>query len=154
MRTPLCLAAIPLLAGVAFAQDAKPATAGGQAGASGTEVQTQIYRGTLVDASCSGSGAAGTGAGSPASTDSSGGTQKKSKSAPAGGCSVSSSTSQFALQMQDGRTVKFDSVGNMRAQTALKEKKKWSEAASAGKPIRAKVGGTITGEKLTVVSVD
>lgn len=150
MRTPLCLAAIPLLAGVAFAQDAKPATAGGQAGASGTEVQTQIYRGTLVDASC----AAGTGAGAAASADSSGGTQKKSKGAPAGGCSVSSSTSQFALQMQDGRTVKFDSVGNMRAQTALKEKKKWSEAASAGKPIRAKVGGTITGEKLTVVSVD
>lgn len=156
MRTPLCLAAIPLLAGVAFAQDAKPASAGGQAGTSGTEVQTQIYRGTLVDASCSGSGAAGTGAGSPASADSSGGTQKKHKgaSAPTGSCSVSASTSQFALQMQDGRTVKFDSVGNMRAQTALKEKKKWSEAASAGKPIRAKVSGTMTGEKLTVVSVD
>lgn len=154
MRTPLCLAAIPLLAGVAFAQDAKPADAGHP---SATEVQTQSYHGTLVDASCSGSRPVGAAVAAPAGADAAGAKQKKHKEDggdSAGGCSVSSGTSQFALKMQDGRTVQFDSVGNMRTQTALKEKKKWSEAATAGKPIRAKVSGTMTGDKLTVVSVD
>jgi hypothetical protein len=144
MRTSLCLVAIPLLAGVGFAQDAKPA---GGSPTSATEVQTQSYRGTLLDASCAGSGAAA----SPAADS---GDKKKKDDASAGGCTVSANTSEFALKMQDGKTVRFDSVGNMRAQAALKEKKKWSEAASAGKPIRVKVGGVLTGEKLTVVSVD
>lgn len=71
-----------------------------------------------------------------------------------GSCTVSSSTSRFALKMEDGRTVPFDSVGDLRAQEAMKNKKKWSDAASAGKPIRAKVSGVMSGDKLTVVSVN
>ena len=69
-------------------------------------------------------------------------------------CSVSSNTSQFALKLEDGRTLRFDSVGNVRAQDAIKNKKKWNEAAGAGKPIRAKVMGFMTGDKLLVTSIN
>ena len=55
--------------------------------------------------------------------------------------------------MADGRTVKFDEVGNQRAQDALKSKKKWSDAAGSGKPIHAKTTGVLTGDQLMVVSI-
>jgi len=70
------------------------------------------------------------------------------------GCTASASTSQFALQLKDGRTLRFDSVGNMRAQEAFKSKKKWSDAATSGKAISAKASGVLNGETLTVTSID
>ena len=42
-------------------------------------------------------------------------------------CTVSANTTQFALKMQDGKTVKFDDVGNLRAQESFKAHKKWSD---------------------------
>lgn len=69
-------------------------------------------------------------------------------------CPVSANTSQFGLKMNDGRTVRFDSVGNQRAQEALKNKKKWTTASTSGKPIHAKVSGVLSGDKLTVMSID
>jgi hypothetical protein len=140
------------------------------------EVKTETYKGTLVDASCAGSAGgagsqatanrSGTGAGTTAGNTQAGNTSaanaqgggnkgEASRSDMAGGsCAASSNTTQFALKMKDGKTVTFDMVGNERAQQALKNKKKWTEAASAGKPIRAKVSGVMEGDRLTVVSVD
>ncbi len=158
MKISLCLAAVPLLFGAALAQDSKPSQSPAGTQARPAELQTQTYRGTLVDASCASPGggtgaAAGTGAGSAAAPPA--GEQKKSKAGdPGQGCAVSANTAEFALKLDDGRTVPFDSVGNLRAQQALKDKKKWNEAAAAGKPIRAKVAGVMTGEKLTAMSVD
>jgi hypothetical protein len=86
------------------------------------EMKTQSYSGTLTDASCAASGAA-------------------SADKP---CPVSASTTQFALVLKDGTTVKFDDVGNMRTQ----------EAASASKPVRVKAGGIVNGDKMTVTSIN
>ena len=55
--------------------------------------------------------------------------------------------------MDDGRTLRLDMVGNQRVQDELKNNKKWSDAASSGKPIHAKVSGAISGEKLVVSSI-
>lgn len=142
MRAAICFAALPLVSGLAFSQ----AQSGASAPAAGTpEVQTQVYKGTLVDAAC----AAGSQAPAPAPA-------KKSKEKAAGGpaCAPSASTSQFGLKLNDGRVLKFDSVGNARAQEELKAKKKWTDASTAGKAIHAKAGGVLSGDNLTVVSLE
>jgi len=68
-------------------------------------------------------------------------------------CTPSASTTAFALRLEDGRVVKFDSVGNMRAQEVFKSKKKWQDMASSGKPIHVKVSGMMSDDKLVVMSV-
>ncbi len=203
MKPFLFIAAVPLLMGFAFAQDntntntnansssssSAPAaqstnsttatttqttTSTGTTGA--TQVKTETFKGTLVDASCamgggtaastSTSGAARSAAAdntaTPAAPDNSnGGKSKKHKGEANRGasdqgqsCAVSSSTSQFALKTKDGRTLRFDEVGNERAQQVIKDKKKWNEAASSGKPIHAKVSGVMNGDQVTVMSID
>jgi hypothetical protein len=77
-----------------------------------------------------------------------------SASAPSQACTISASTTQFGLQMKDGKTVKFDDVGNMRAQEAFKAHKKWSDDATANKPVRVKASGVLNGDKITVMSIN
>jgi endonuclease YncB( thermonuclease family) len=69
-------------------------------------------------------------------------------------CPVSANTNAFALKMKDGRVLKFDDVGNSRASEALKTKTKWTTAASNNKPVKAKVSGMVTGDTITVMSID
>jgi hypothetical protein len=57
------------------------------------------------------------------------------------------------MKLNDGRTVKFDLVGNQRAQDALKNDKRWSKDLQAGKPIHATVSGALSGDKLIVSSI-
>jgi len=49
--------------------------------------------------------------------------------------------------------VRFDLVGNQRAQDELKNNKHWSKDLSAGKPIKVKVYGVMSGDKLVVSSI-
>jgi hypothetical protein len=126
-------------------------------------MKTQSYSGTLMDASCAGTGAATTAStsSSASKSDAASGAAEKTKatgdanrSADQGqSCSVSSSTAQFALKLKDGRVVKLDDVGNQRAQEAFKNKKKWSEDAAANKPIHASVSGVLNDDKLLVMSI-
>jgi hypothetical protein len=186
---------MPLLIGVAMAQDAQPATPGQQdktqqaapaqqtatppAQTSPTptpttsnapaELKTQTFKGALVDASCA--SGSGTSAATPTPTGNAGtndaaknssssaertdtSKDNQQQSAAGAGCQVTSSTTRFALKTTDGRTLPFDLVGNERAQQAVKEKKKWSEAMASGKPISVKVSGVISGQKLTVMSIN
>jgi len=56
--------------------------------------------------------------------------------------------------MKDGQTVRFDDVGNARVQEAIKAHKKWSDSSTANKPVRVKVTGVMSGDKLTVMSIN
>ena len=139
-------AAIILTCGSAFAQ-------GGTAA-----VTIQQWHGTLVDASCAGSSnaKAADAAGAPTTqaVDTGRPEKKHAKSeSPAPGCAVTSSTSAFALQTVGGQVLKFDSVGNIRAAEMLKSKANWTKDLSAGKPIHSKVSGTLSGETITVTSL-
>jgi hypothetical protein len=193
MRLPIYTVAIPILAAVAFAQDTPPvqpkqpteSAAPSKAGSDRpAEVKTQTYSGTLMDASCAGSGSAAptstssAGSTAPTSTSSAGSTGSSAGSAPGSpagspagstastssadraapsadqSCAVAASTTQFALKMKDGTTVRFDDVGNTRVQEAMKTRKKWSDSAAASKPIRVKANGVLNGDKLTVLSID
>lgn len=132
-------------------QDSKAKATPPAAGAP-AEMKTQTYKGILVDTSCGAPAAAAS-----SSTDSNApasGSQASADRAAGQGCNLSSNSNQLGLKMKDGRTVHFDMVGNQRAQDALKNKKKWSEAASAGKEIRVTVKGALTGDKLIVSSID
>jgi len=133
-------------------QDSKTKASTPPAAGALAEMKTQTYKGILVDTSCGASAAA-----SASSTDSNApasGSQTSADRAAGPGCTLSSNSNQLGLKMKDGRTVHFDMVGNQRAQDALKNKKKWSEAASAGKEIRVTVKGALTGDKLIVSSID
>jgi len=133
-----------------------------------TLANIRSWRGMLMDANCAG----GTSASSPAAE--SGNSEAKEKTADsdsaeakpakphknhrnrvdpqAQACSVSSSTSAFAIKTKDGQVLKFDAVGNNRAAEELKTK--WAQNLNAGKPIHAKVSGMINGDMVTVTSVD
>jgi hypothetical protein len=153
MRVPIYTVVLPILAGLAYAQDTPPAQpkqpAESAQPAAPPEMKTQTYSGTLVDASCASSGsAAAAPAGATTSADRSAGSDNSQ------GCTISASTSQFALKMKDGNTVRLDDVGNMRVQDALKSRKKWSDSAAASKPIQVKCSGVMSGDKLTVLSVN
>ena len=174
MKVLSLMSAIPLLAALALAQQQTKEPAAGKAaetqaqagapaptsGEKPSEMKTEGYSGTLVDASCasgsSASRAQETAAANPAEPGKEKPGANSAEPSPGGDqsqCGVSPNTSKFALKMSDGRTVKFDEVGNQRAQEALKNKKKWSEAAGSGKPIHAKTTGVLTGDQLVVLSI-
>jgi hypothetical protein len=142
---------LPFLAVAAFAQDTQPkqpnqgtaqwpGKTSEKASDRPQEIKTQRYSGILMDASCAGSGAA-----PAASSAGPGGSQS---------CTVSAHTTEFAMKMKDGTTVRFDDVGNERVQEAMKTRKKWSESASANKSIQVKASGILNGDRLTVLSID
>jgi len=121
----------------------------------------QSWTGVLVDANC----AVGGGANSQATTGSD--AQNKNEAVDSGrpekghkkkhgemqSCPVSSSTSAFALKTKDGQVMKFDAVGNARAAEELKTKGSWSKDIAGGKPIHAKVSGTLNGDSIIVTSI-
>jgi hypothetical protein len=154
MNSSVTLAAVLVSVSLVWAQDAQKAPAPAQASTaakqekseSPAELKTQAYKGTLVDASCA--GAAATPAGGQA-----GAADRSTAAGQSQGCTLSSSTKEFALRTKDGQTLRFDSVGNDRAEEALRNKKKWSDSISAGKPIQVKVQGAMTGDKLTVITI-
>ena len=122
--------------------DARPSAAASKPpNAQLPELKTQTYKGTLMDASCAGAG-----------KNLSGG--KAAAGDQPQGCKVSASTKEFALRTDSADTLRFDSVGNVRAEEAIKNKKKWGNDVSAGKPIRAKVTANANGDKLTVLSIN
>jgi hypothetical protein len=121
-------------------------------------MKTQTYSGTLMDASCAKSGSADTTSTTSPTGSSTGATASAATSsadrATNQDCAVSASTTQFALKLKDGNTLRFDDVGNARVQEAMKTRKTWSDSASTSKPIRAKANGVLNGDKLTVLSVN
>lgn len=104
-------------------------------------VNVQRWRGTLIDANCSGSGGAGA-----AKADQSSQSKKDTS------CPVTNSTTAVAL-LSGGQVLKFDAVGNLRATEELKNNKKWSREVSEGKPIHASIGGNLAGDTVTVTSI-
>jgi hypothetical protein len=137
----------------------KGKTAGMASSGPPAEMKTQIYSGTLMDASCAGAGSTPSTSSSstPSSSKPSATSASADRAAPSGdnqSCPISASTTQFSLKMKDGQTVKFDSVGNMRAQEAFKAHKKWNDSASASKPVRVKASGVLNGDRLTVISIN
>jgi hypothetical protein len=130
-----------------------------------SEVKTKTYRGTLVDAACAGGGAPATSSNASSSGRRAGADRSSSETAAnstgeanrAGNtgqsCAATSSTTEFGLRMRDGQVLRFDSVGNERAKQAMTARKKWTDAASAGKEIHATVSGNESGNELTVVSI-
>jgi hypothetical protein len=77
-----------------------------------------------------------------------------------GTCPVSMQTTEFALVLPDGRSLKLDAGGNQKAVEALKKSRSGSKAVfdywKSGKisrQIRARVMGTLTSEVLNVETI-
>jgi len=68
-------------------------------------------------------------------------------------CPLTASSSQLGLKMDNGQVVRFDLVGNQRAQDELKNNKKWTSAVGSSKPIKVKISGVMQGDKLIVSSI-
>jgi hypothetical protein len=142
--------------------DAKSDTA---ASATLPEMKTTDFKGVLVDMSCSrtstsadttpAAGGATQTSDHPSKAPASDQSNSANRSAGDSGasCSVSANSSEFGMKLDDGKTVRFDLVGNARAQDAVKNDKKWSQDISANKPIHAKASGILNGDKLIVTSI-
>jgi hypothetical protein len=121
------------------------------------EMKTQGMKGVLVDMSCaSGSSNSATPVSSTANaTEKSGKSDSANRSASDSGssCPATANSTELGMKTDDGKILRFDLVGNQRAQEALKNNKRWGKDLSAGKPIHAKVYGVMSGEKLIVSSI-
>ena len=160
-RAVLGLALIALVSGLVYAQTG--------------QVAIQTWKGTLVDANCAaGSGSTGASASTASASASTQATEQNEKTnaeqtnasdrpskkghrdrsaSQTQSCSVTSSATAFALMTADGRTLKFDSVGNMRVAEELKTKQKWVKEMNEGKPVHASISGTMDGDVITVTSI-
>jgi hypothetical protein len=118
------------------------------------EMKTTTFKGLLVDVSCSSQTAssAENTQGAAGSASAQANTADRSASGGAS-CPLSANSSVMGMKLDDGRTVRFDLVGNQRAQDAMKSSKRWSTAVSENKPIQAKVSGVLSGDKLIVSSI-
>jgi hypothetical protein len=161
MKVRATLLAIPLIVGTALAQTppatppapaaqttpAPPATPSAPA-----EMKTMTYKGVLVDLACGSAtsaapASAAPAAGAPAAT-------AGSADRASGDCSATASSTKLGLKMDDGKVVKFDLVGNQRAQDGLKNNKGWVKNLAANKPLKVKVSGVLQGDKLIASSID
>jgi hypothetical protein len=171
MKSQLCVAAIPFFAIVAFAQNPAPpdsaatpqdskatstAATTKQNTDPASEVKTRKYSGILADASCAAGGSSTTAAAGAAQAPKAAASDADRAATADQGqtCSVSASTTKFAVKLKDGQVVKLDDVGNLRAQEALKNKKSWSEAAASGKSINVSANGMLKDDKLITMSIN
>jgi hypothetical protein len=140
--------------------DAKTDVATGSASTTLAEMKTATFKGVLVDLACSSAKSASAGAtpaqpsdpSKAAASDQSSATNRSASHSGAN-CAVSANSSELGVKLDEGKTVRFDLVGNQRAQDALKDDKRWSKDMSANKPIRVKVSGVLNGDKLIVTSI-
>jgi hypothetical protein len=70
-----------------------------------------------------------------------------------GDCAVSSGSLQLGMKLDNGRTVTFDLVGNLRAQDELKNNRQWKRSLAAGRTIHATVIGVLQGDRLIVTLI-
>ena len=176
MKVRLCMVTLSIALGLAVGQtpppnppaqentkpDAKPdAKSDAKTGAATTpgspalaEMKTTNFKGVLVDMACA-SRSSSTAETKPASAETKpASTETKPAASDTGGsCPVSASSSEIGMKLDDGKTVRFDLVGNQRAQDLLKNDKRWSKDIGANKPIRAKVSGVLNGDKLIVAAI-
>jgi len=66
-------------------------------------------------------------------------------------CPATASTTNFGLVTKDGQVMRFDDVGNTRAQQELKNHPKWT--ANNNKPANVKVRGVATGDTVQVLEI-
>jgi hypothetical protein len=161
MRSQLCVLTLSIALGVAFGQtpppnpppqenakpDAKATAATAPANSAPAEMKTSTFKGVLVDMACASRTSPN------AETKAAGAETKPAASDSGASCPVSATSSQLGMKLDDGKTVRFDLVGNQRAQDALKNDKRWGKDLSANKPIHAKVNGVLDGDKLIVAAI-
>lgn len=178
MKARLSMLTLPVALGMALAQtmpasnptpqdtpqsttktqsDAKAGPPAGSASTTPAEMKTTTFKGVLVDISCASPSSA-----SAETTPAAGGATQpsdrsnstnRSASDPGTNCPVSAKSSELGMKLDDGKTVRFDLVGNQRAQDALKNDKRWSKNIGENKPIRATVSGVLNEDKLIVSSI-
>jgi hypothetical protein len=138
--------------------EAKPDAKTGAAATAGSpalaEMKTTNFKGVLVDMACA-SRSSSTTETKPATAETKPASAETKPAAgdTGGSCPVSASSSEIGMKLDDGKTVRFDLVGNQRAQDLLKNDKRWSKDIGANKPIRAKVSGVLNGDKLIVAAI-
>jgi hypothetical protein len=156
MRPQLFLVTFALAAGIAVGQTApvnsqsQSDKTSGQTGGSRADLpqmKTSAFKGVLVDAGATSSTSSTSAQAAPATS------ANRSSGDSGSNCPVSASSSRLGMKLDDGRTVRFDLVGNQRAAEALKNDKRWSKDLTEGKPIHTKVIGALDGDKLIVASI-
>lgn len=156
MKARVSILVVSLAVGAAMAQEAAPPQAAPQQEKKANtpapttmpaEMKTMMYKGTLVDMSCTAATSA------PAAPAGNASSANRSAADTSSNCPVKADSSQLGIKLDDGRVMKFDMVGNQRAQDELKNNKRWSKDLTANKPIRATVSGVVSGEKLVVSSI-
>jgi hypothetical protein len=150
--------------------DTKTTPGNQSANAAPAEMKTTSFKGVLVDLACGSNSSASTSSTNTASQTSDSSktadnskTADTSKSADASNtanrssadssCPVTANSTQLGMKLDDGKVVRFDLVGNQRAQDALKNDKHWSKDVAANKEIHARVSGVLNGDKLIVSSI-
>jgi hypothetical protein len=117
----------------------------GQTGATGSAGSSQAGSSAAGSSTAGSSTAGGSMAGAAGSAN---------RSASGGDCPVTANSTQLGLKMDNGQVVRFDLVGNQRAQDGLKTNKGWNKNMTNNKPVKVKISGILQGDKLIVSSIN
>jgi hypothetical protein len=128
------------------------ASASASAGQSDTKAPASGAAATAGGSTAGGAGATAGGAASAASTPAA--SASADRSAAGSECPATANSTLLGLKMDNGQVVRFDLVGNQRAQDGLKNNKGWNKNLAANKPLKVKVSGVLQGDKLIVSSIN
>ena len=146
------IAALPLLAGFALAQDqqtqtqtqTRTTTTTTQSGARGDNT----WNGTLVDQGCYTQRVHKTESNSDGNTT----TQTESTKVTTA-CPVSNQTTSFGMITSDGKYVHFDDAGNAKIMQMMKSDKDWDNNLQNHKPMEVRVVGTANGDVVVIKQI-
>ena len=152
MKKLIAISAIPLFAGLMWAQTEQQAQR--ETKTETTTTRTSTWNGALVDASCRTTHSAHRESTETAKVDEN--TTKTTKTTTESSkveCPVTTTTTSFGIMTADGKYIPFDQASNTKVIEVMKSNKDWSRNAESRQPVKVTVVGTQRGDVIVIESI-
>jgi hypothetical protein len=152
MKKLTAVAAIPLFAGLMWAQSEQSAQR--ETKTETTTTRTSTWNGTLVDASCRTTHTAHRESTETSKVDEN--TTKTTKTTSESSkteCPVTATTTSFGIMTADGKYIPFDQTSNTKVIEVMKSNTDWSKNAESKQPVKVTVVGNQRGDLIVLESI-
>lgn len=154
MKKLTAIAALPLCAGLMFAQSQSQSAQRETKTETTTTTQSSTWNGTLVDASCRMTHSAHRESTETSKVDEN--TTKTTKTTSTENrmeCPITASTATFGLMTADGKYIPFDETSNAKVSAAMRSNDQWSKSIQDKKPVSVTVVGNNKGDTIVIESI-
>lgn len=154
MKKLTAIAALPLCAGLMFAQSQTQSAQRETKTETTTTTQTSTWNGTLIDASCRTTHSAHRESTETSKVDEN--TTKTTKTTSTENkmeCPITASTASFGILTADGKFLPFDATSNAQVSSAMRSNQEWSKSIQDKKPVSVTVVGNQKGDTIVIESI-